>query len=138
MRVMTGRTARSLELVRRRLYDVLETPEAEPEPLPTTRRWNPPTDVWLLEEAVVIEMELTETPREAVQVEVEGESVTITGARERTTAERERRYHQVERPRGPFARTLTFPWPLEAAGAQATLRRGLLTVRVPLAERGAE
>jgi HSP20 family protein len=94
--------------------------------------WAPPVDVEETDDAWIIEAELPGVRREDVNVEVRDSEVMITGEikeRERAGILR-RRTRRV----GEFEYRVTLPNELDAEGVDATLKDGVLTVRVPKAE----
>ncbi len=70
---------------------------------------------------------------EDLEVLVSGNEVTITGERKIREPE-SANWHRRERSQGRFSRTLTLPWEVDADKVQATLRDGVLSVRLPKAE----
>jgi HSP20 family protein len=136
MRGMTPEASRALELLRRRLYRLLETGPEEPV-APAEGQWTPAAEIRVGQDAVVLAMELPGVERADVEVSVHGPTVTVSGARRVPAEDRERRFHQTERPMGRFSRSFTVPWALDEDSATAKLELGVLTVRARLAERKA-
>jgi HSP20 family protein len=93
--------------------------------------WAPPVDVEETDDAWVIEAELPGVRREDVNVEVRESELLITGEikeRERVGILR-RRTRRV----GAFEYRVTLPGELNPDAIEATLKDGVLTVRVPKA-----
>ena len=134
MRGMTPEASRALELLRRRLYRLLEVGPGEG-PAPAESQWTPAAEIRLDAEGVVLEVEAPGVPREDMDVSVHGSTVTVSGARHLPEEDRARRFHQAERPMGRFSRSFTVPWELDEDSATAKLEQGVLTVRARLAER---
>ena len=133
MRGMTPESSRALEVLRRRLYRLLECGPEEAA-APAVGQWTPAAEIRLGEGGVVVEMELPGVPRGDIEVNVQGATVTVSGLRQAPAPERARRFHQAETPRGRFIRSFTVPWELDAASATAKLEQGVLTVRAALAQ----
>jgi HSP20 family protein len=131
---MTPESSRALELLRRRLYRLLECGPEEVA-APAQGQWTPAAEIRLGEGGVVVELELPGVPREDIEVNVQGATVTVSGVRQAAPAEVARRFHQAETPLGRFSRSLTVPWELDAESATARLELGVLSVRVGLAGR---
>jgi HSP20 family protein len=130
MRGMTPETSRALELLRRRLYPLLEGGSGPaPEP-PRPRAWTPPADVRATDTEVLVTLELPGLPREAIDVTLTGSTLTVSGERPRAPEDADRVAHQAERPYGAFSRSFTLPWALAEEGAAAALVDGVLTVRM--------
>jgi HSP20 family protein len=82
-------------------------------------------------EKAIIKVELPGIELEAVNLEVRGRSLVISG--ERPVRETEgRTYQQVELPSGPFRRTVELSVDVAAAEAQATYEDGILRVELPV------
>jgi HSP20 family protein len=105
---------------------------------PTTaeqRGWSPFVDIEETDDAYVVEAELPGVRREDVNIELVGNELAITGEvkeRERTGALRRQ-----TRRTGRFEYRLGLPNQVDAAKVEANLNNGVLTVRVPKAEREA-
>ena len=95
--------------------------------------WTPFVDIEEEDEAYVIEAELPGVRREDIAIELDGNELSITGElRER---ERKGMVRRHTRHVGRFSYHVTLPSLLEANGIEARLAEGVLTVRVPKAER---
>jgi HSP20 family protein len=82
-------------------------------------------------EKAIIKVELPGIELEAVNLEVRGRSLVISG--ERPVRETEgRTYQQVELPSGPFRRTVELSVDVAADEAQATYEDGILRVELPV------
>jgi HSP20 family protein len=78
----------------------------------------------------VVKVELPGIELEAVNLEVRGRTLVISG--ERPVRETEGRiYQQVELPSGPFRRVVELSVDVDAEGAQATYEDGILRVELP-------
>lgn len=110
--------------LRRRLYRALDGHHRECDS-PATN-FTPPLDIVHLPEALEITVELPGVAREDVNVELEGNLLTISGERKAPEGER---FHRRERPCGTFKRALSLPGVTEQ-DLSATLKDGVLTVRV--------
>ena len=127
MRGMTPEFSQTLDLLRSRLYDLLESGPATPAAT-VERDWSPPTDLRVTPQEVVLTMELCGVPREAVEVTLRGSTLTVAGVRHRPSAAETLRFHQAERPTGRFSRSFSVPWPLAEDSTSAQLEEGMLTV----------
>jgi HSP20 family protein len=82
-------------------------------------------------EKAIVKVELPGIELEAVNLEVRGRALVISG--ERPVRETEgRTYQQVELPSGPFRRTVELSVDVAAAEAQATYEDGILRVELPV------
>lgn len=93
----------------------------------------PDLSVWDDERTAYVEGELPGLGADEFRIEVAGAELTISGERklQESTGTPLRR----ERVTGPFRRTITLPWELAADKAEASLRDGVLTLRIPKSER---
>ena len=93
----------------------------------------PPLNVCERGDEYILEAELPGMKLENIEVEVLGNEFTIKGRRE-NPAQEGVTYHRQERGSGEFTRVLTLPSDVDSDKVEATLRDGILTVRLPKAE----
>jgi HSP20 family protein len=93
----------------------------------------PAINVWDEGEALVAEAELPGLKHEELDISVVGSELTIKGERKPVTEEG-MSYHRRERGTGAFTRVLRLPVEVDAERVEATLRDGVLTIRMPKAE----
>ena len=93
----------------------------------------PALNTWEDSDAAYVEAELPGMSMEDVEIYVSGKDVTIGG--ERKIAEPDgANWHRRERSQGKFSRTLSLPWEIDAERVEATLRDGVLSVKLPKCE----
>jgi HSP20 family protein len=95
--------------------------------------WVPAVDIEELEDAYVVEAEVPGVKREDVNIEVSGNELTISG--EIKVREREGIIRRRTRQVGQFEFRVLLPNEVNAEGIDAKLNDGVLTVRIPKAER---
>jgi HSP20 family protein len=95
--------------------------------------WSPPVDIEETDDAFVVEAELPGVKREDVDVELVGSELTITG--EIKEHERKGALRKQTRRRGRFEYRVGLPDHVNADQVDATRSEGVLTLRVPKAER---
>jgi HSP20 family protein len=95
--------------------------------------WVPAVDIEELEDAYVVEAEVPGVKREDVNIEVSGNELTIGG--EIKVREREGIIRRRTRRVGEFEFRVVLPNEVNAEGIDAKLNDGVLTVRIPKAER---
>ena len=95
--------------------------------------WSPLVDIEEQDDAFVVEAELPGVERENVNIEFVGNELTITGeAREK---ERKGAVRRQSRRTGRFDYRVSLPVHVDAEKIEASLKDGVLTVRVPKSER---
>ncbi len=104
------------------------------------RSWNwgesglVPMDVYMTENDFVLEASLPGVKPEAVDITVEGNTLTISGETGTSSRQEEGATILNEIRRGSFTRTMTLPAGLEPDKAKATFEDGVLTLVIPKAE----
>jgi HSP20 family protein len=89
-----------------------------------------PMDVESREDAFVINALLPGIKPEDVDIQIEGETVTIQGEIKLEEGEKTA-WLLRERPRGSFSRSLELPTGLDAEKAKASFENGILTLSIP-------
>jgi len=96
--------------------------------------WAPPIDVYETEDRYVVTAEVPGISREAIELAVQDNRLTLRGTRAGQLAEPEaQHFHQVERGHGSFERTFQFADPVLTDKISADLRDGVLTIMLPKA-----
>ena len=90
--------------------------------------FTPPVDVHETEDEYLVEIDLPGVKSEDVNVEVNDNVLSISGAR---VADETEAAQLVERPYGTFARTLTLPQGVDNDSIQAGYHDGVLELRIP-------
>lgn len=88
-------------------------------------------DVYEKDNALFVKAELPGLKKEDVQVEVEGEDLVIRGESKTESEVKDGDYYRSERSFGSFYRRLPLPAGVTSEQIQATLKDGVLEVRVP-------
>lgn len=98
-------------------------------------KWTPPVDVVETPDEVLVTVDLPGVAASAVGVTLAGNMLTLKGESASIDAPEDRRVHMTERCHGPFERSVPMPVPVEPESVSAEARDGVLTVRLPKAER---
>jgi len=104
--------------------------------MPTSRGYAtgyPGMNLWSDGDTAYVEAELPGMTLDDLEVLVAGNELTISGQR-KIEPPQNAQYHRRERASGQFTRSLTLPWEIDADKVEATLRDGVLSVRLPKAE----
>jgi len=100
----------------------------------TARRWIPAMDLVETEDHYVLTADLPGLSQEDINLEFEGDVLTLSGERRSEHAERKEGFYRLERATGAFSRSLTLPEGIDADAVQATFDKGVLEVRIPKPE----
>jgi HSP20 family protein len=96
--------------------------------------WLPAVDVWETENELVLSFDLPGVSEDKVSVEVEDGTLTVSGERERTHEQTDERFYRYERRFGSFARSVSLPVGIDEDRIAASVKDGVLEVRVPKPE----
>jgi HSP20 family protein len=97
--------------------------------------WVPPVDIFENEKGeIVIKAELPGVEKEAIDLRVENNTLTIRGERRRESEVKEDHYHRVERIYGNFSRSFSLPATVDAGKVAAEFRDGVLSITLPVKE----
>lgn len=96
--------------------------------------WTPAVDLYEKEDAYFVLMDLPGLTKQDVQITFDNGALQISG--ERTfEGEKDLQFHQVERRRGRFYRSLRFGREVVPENVKASFENGVLTIEVPKTER---
>jgi HSP20 family protein len=93
--------------------------------------WMPPVDIAEDKDKVVVTTELPGFKEDEVQIQVEGNLLTIRGERKFEQEKEGKNYHRIERAYGQFIRTFTLPNNVDRENIRAHFKNGLLEVEMP-------
>lgn len=99
-----------------------------------TGTWNPALDVYQADDAFTVVAELPGMNHGDVDIHVEDNVLTIQGERKFYDSVNEDRFHRIERRYGQFLRRITLPQHSDTSKIEATMKDGLLTIRIPKSE----
>lgn len=118
------------------LNDVMRTdPWLSPLPIQQTAfRSTLDADVAESDEEFWISAELPGVPLENVKLQIEDDLLTLSAVRQASPDEGKRRYHRLERRFGSFSRAFQLPKGVNRDDVQATMKDGVLTIRLPKEE----
>jgi len=93
-------------------------------------RWQPYTDVYETQDAVVVKMELAGVKREDLSVNLNQKRLTIRGIRRDFPPGEKRTYHQVEINYSEFERVIILPRSLRKEAIGAEYKDGFLAITI--------
>jgi len=126
-------TVNSLQREMNRMFDSMlsRTGEYEGDSLSD---WAPRVDIVERENEYVILADLPGLKREDITVNVESNTLSISGERTREEEKRGEHWYRAERSCGTFKRTFSLPNTIDAAKVKAEYRNGELSITLPKAE----
>ena len=93
--------------------------------------FTPKFDLKESKDAYVLKADLPGVQDKDLEINVTGNTLTISGQRQEERFDESDRYYTVERSYGQFARTLTLPEGADLEHVNAELKDGVLTVGIP-------
>ncbi|OHA04276.1 MAG: hypothetical protein A3J58_03425 [Candidatus Sungbacteria bacterium RIFCSPHIGHO2_02_FULL_52_23] len=108
----------------------------EPAPEPVEEEGELTVDIYDKGDAIVIQSTVAGVKPEDLDVSITSDSVTIRGKREAHEEVKEENYYYKELFWGTFSRSVILPEEIEDDMAEASLKHGLLTIRLPKKRRG--
>jgi HSP20 family protein len=122
-----------LELQERmnRLFEASLSRERLDEPSLASSGWVPLADVYETTEAFLLEIELPGLDQNDVEIEVQGDELTVRGERQMKGGSRPECFYRMERRYGPFSRTFSLTGEIDGDRVQAQFKDGLLRLEAP-------
>ena len=117
-----------------RLFNSLFDNPTRPSTGQAVRRWTPAMDLAESGDHYVLQADLPGLSEKDVQIELEGNVLTISGERKAQRSEDTGGYRRVERSYGSFSRSLTLPKGVNPEAVEASFEHGVLEVRIPKPE----
>jgi HSP20 family protein len=93
--------------------------------------WYPSVDIYEKERELVLTAELPGIDENDIDIEVEGNTLTLKGKREIEKETKEDDYHRIERSYGSFFRSFTLPTNVDGGKIKAEHNDGLLKITMP-------
>ncbi len=100
----------------------------------TSAVWAPRTDLSETDEAFRIRLDVPGMTKEDITVNLQNNTLTVSGERTSERKEEDEEYVRVERAFGSFHRTFTLPDAVDAENVTAAYTDGVLTIDVPKTE----
>ncbi len=101
------------------------------EEAPMTATWSPLVDVFEDADAITLKVELPEVDAKDVEIQVDGNTLTLRGERKLENEENRDGYHRIERTYGSFSRSFTLPSTVDVDNIRADSREGVLRIVLP-------
>lgn len=92
-------------------------------------------DVFETDGDFIIQSTIAGVKTEDLDITIENDIVTIKGSREKQTSEQTKKYYYQECYWGTFSRQVILPEEVDGSKAEASLKDGVLTLRIPKVEK---
>lgn len=96
--------------------------------------WLPPVDIVEEKDKIVLTAELPGFKENEIDIENEGNVLTIKGERKMEAETEGRSYHRIERAYGQFVRSFTLPNNVDRENIKARFKDGILEIQLPKRE----
>jgi HSP20 family protein len=93
--------------------------------------WQPAVDVFEDADGILVKVELPEIDPKEVEIEVEGNTLTLRGERKLEKADKREGYQRIERLYGAFSRSFTLPPMVDTEHISAEGKDGVLRIVLP-------
>lgn len=116
--------------LRRRMFQLFD----EPFGLPMFREpvgWMPDVDIAETDGEIVVKAELPGMKKEDVEIEIEGNVLTLSGEKKEEKEEKEKERYLYESSYGAFQRSFTLPTAVKEDQVKAEFKDGVLRVTLP-------
>lgn len=123
-----------LESLREEMEGLLSRTFGEDVGLWPSERICPSLDLAETDRAVEVRLDIPGMEAKDIDIQVNGNLLTISGERKEEREEKGKTYHRVERRVGSFSRTVTMPCPVKEDAVDAQYKGGILTVKLPKTE----
>ncbi|MBI4850693.1 MAG: Hsp20/alpha crystallin family protein [Acidobacteria bacterium] len=97
-------------------------------PTISTNIWSPLVDIYELEKEIVVKIDLPEVDQKNIQVNIEGELLSIEGERTLPEEVDQEKFYRIERFHGKFLRQITLPFNIDQEKVSADYKNGVLTI----------
>lgn len=94
----------------------------------------PALNVWTSDEGLNVTAEVPGVRPEEIDIQVVGDTLTLSGTRKPEELTENARYHRQERGYGNFTRSLQLPFPVDVNKVEATFHNGVLMIAMPRTE----
>lgn len=102
--------------------------------LDATDRWHPEIDVYEEDGDLVLKADLPGLGKDDIDLELEGDVLTLKGTRKREEEVNEGGFYRCERSYGSFQRSFRLPGEVDSKKVKADFKDGVLEVKLPKAE----
>ena len=94
----------------------------------------PPMNIWADENSALITAEIPGISKDDLEINVTGDTLTISGERKIDDLPEGAHYHRQERAYGKFNRSIQLPYTVDVQKVRATFKNGVLEIALPRVE----
>lgn len=94
----------------------------------------PAINIWAAEDSAMITAEIPGVDKKDLDINVTGDTLTLSGVRKQAELPDDVRYHRQERRFGEFNRSIQLPYTVDVNKVKATFNNGVLSVDLPRVE----
>jgi HSP20 family protein len=123
-----------LESLREEMEDLFSRAVGEDARLWPSERIIPSLDLAETNGAVEVRVDIPGMEAKDIDIQVNGNLLTISGERKEEREEEGKTYYRIERRVGSFSRTVTLPCAVKEDAVDAQYKNGTLTVKLPKSE----
>jgi len=98
------------------------------------RAWSPNVDIEETDKEIIVTAELPGMSKEGIKVDIQDNTLTISGEKKQEKEAKERNYYRLERRYGSFQRSFMIPAEIDRDKVKASYRNGVLKVVLPKTE----
>jgi HSP20 family protein len=120
-----------LETIREEMQDLMSRALNQDVELWPGERLCPSLDLAETDGALEVRLDIPGMEAKDIDIQVNGNMLTISGERKEEREEKGKTYHRVERRCGSFSRSVTLPCPVNEQAVEAQYKNGTLTVKLP-------
>jgi HSP20 family protein len=102
------------------------------------REWTPAIDVTRDNGDLVVRADVPGIKPEEIKIEVQDDTLTLSGKHEESKEDKEKGYVRRERRFGAFSRSMALPAGVDAGKIKARTKDGVLEVKIPLPKKAAK
>jgi len=96
--------------------------------------FSPATEIVESADHILLSMDLPGMKKEDIHIDIEGDTLTVSGERKREQREERANYQRYERAYGTFKRSFTLPTIVDVDKVEARYENGVLELQLPKAE----
>lgn len=96
-----------------------------------TATWSPLVDIFEDQDGITLKAELPEVDAKDVDIQLEGNTLTLRGERKLEKDDNRDGYHRIERTYGVFSRSFTLPEMVDVENISAQSKDGVLRIHLP-------